>query len=92
MYKRQVLRDRILLHLPAVLENREPFHETQYRLWLLRDSDIARFKLVESRDDALVFLQKIGTDVVINATDNSGSRGFYAIGHPDELILFWGKI
>jgi len=44
-----------------------------------------RFKLVESRDDALIFLQRIGTDVVIKATDNSGSRGFCAVRHPDEL-------
>jgi len=44
-----------------------------------------RFKLAESRDDALVFLQELGADVVIKATDNSGSRGFYAVRHADEL-------
>jgi biotin carboxylase len=43
------------------------------------------FRLVHSANEARAFIRELGGEGVIKATDNSGSRGFASIGHPDEV-------
>jgi len=54
---------------------------------ILTDARILQpiFATVSNAEEARIFIQKLGGQAVIKATDNSGSRGFRAINGIDEL-------